>query len=122
MDPATSDVRAVDVTPSRDGDSPGLPDLLGRRPVDSRIGTVTADRAQGTRRKRDPARHTPFRPGVPDALDRIPPAAGSRRGCAASRPSASASWRETRTAEIHIRVALVNRFNAPGTADTVRAA
>ena len=32
MDPATSDIRAVEFTPSRDGDSPVLPDLLGQIP------------------------------------------------------------------------------------------
>lgn len=33
MDPATSDIRAVEFTPSRDGDSPVLPDLLGQIPA-----------------------------------------------------------------------------------------
>ncbi len=41
-------------------------------------------------------------------------------GCDASKHSASASWRETRTAEIHIRIALLNRFSALGTAEIVR--
>jgi len=34
MDPATSDIRAVEFTLSRDGDSPVLPDLLGQAPED----------------------------------------------------------------------------------------
>ncbi|SLN48576.1 Transposase DDE domain protein [Roseisalinus antarcticus] len=50
MDPATSDIRAVEFTPSRDGDSPVLPDLLGQIPESERIGTVTADGADDTRR------------------------------------------------------------------------
>lgn len=43
MDPATSDIRAVEFTPSRDGDSPVLPALLDQVPQDEPIGTVTAD-------------------------------------------------------------------------------
>ena len=34
MDTATSDIRAVEFTPSREGDSPVLPDLLGQIPED----------------------------------------------------------------------------------------
>ncbi len=45
MDTATSDIRAVEFTPSREGDSPVLPDLLGQIPEDEDIGTVTADGA-----------------------------------------------------------------------------
>jgi hypothetical protein len=43
MDTATSDIRAVEFTPSWEGDSPVLPDLLGQIPGDEDIGTVTAD-------------------------------------------------------------------------------
>ena len=50
MDAATSDIRAVKFTSSRDGDSPALPDLLGQVPEDESIGTVTADGAYDTRR------------------------------------------------------------------------
>ena len=50
MDAATSDIRAVEFTSSRDGDSPVLPDLLGQAPEDDEIGTVTADGAYDTRR------------------------------------------------------------------------
>jgi hypothetical protein len=50
MDTATSDIRAVEFTPSRDGDSPVLPDLLDQIPDDEDIGTVTADGAYDTRR------------------------------------------------------------------------
>lgn len=50
MDTATSDIRAVEFTPSRDGDSPILPELLGQIPEDEQIGSVTADGACDTRR------------------------------------------------------------------------
>lgn len=50
MDPATSDIRAVEFTPSRDGDSPVLPNLFAQIPADEPIGTVTADGAYYTRR------------------------------------------------------------------------
>jgi hypothetical protein len=50
MDTATSDIRAVEFTPSREGDSPVLPDLLGQIPDAEAIGTVTADGAYDTRR------------------------------------------------------------------------
>ena len=42
MDTATSDIRAVEFTPGRDGDSPLLPDLRGQIPEDEQIGIVTA--------------------------------------------------------------------------------
>ena len=47
MDAATSDIRAVEFTPSSDGDSPILPELLGQIPEGEKIGTVTADGAYG---------------------------------------------------------------------------
>ncbi len=50
MDTATSDIRAVEFTPSRDGDSPVLPELLGQVPEGEQFGTVTADGAYYTRR------------------------------------------------------------------------
>jgi hypothetical protein len=50
MDTATSDIRAVEFTPSSDGDSPVLPDLLDQIPDDEDIGTVTADGTYDTRR------------------------------------------------------------------------
>ena len=45
MDTATSDIRAVEFTPSREGDSPVLPELLDQIPDDEPLGTVTADGA-----------------------------------------------------------------------------
>lgn len=99
MDTATSDIRAVEFTPSREGDSPVLPDLLGQIPEDEDIGTVTADGAYDTRRchgaiiarggtaiipirkngrpwKEDcpaaRARNASLRPGVLETVDGIP--------------------------------------------------
>lgn len=50
MAPATSDIRAVEFTPSRYGDSPVLPGLLSQIPEGEQIGTVIADGACDTRR------------------------------------------------------------------------
>lgn len=50
MDTATSDIRTVAFTPSRERDSPVLPELLDQIPEDEEIGTVTADGACDTRR------------------------------------------------------------------------
>jgi hypothetical protein len=50
MDTASSDIRAVEFTPSRDGDSPVLPELLDPIPDGEEIGIVTADGANDTRR------------------------------------------------------------------------
>ena len=49
MDMATGDIRAVEFTSSREGDSPVLPDLLAQIPPDQAIGIVTADGAYDTR-------------------------------------------------------------------------
>ncbi len=50
MDTATGDIRGGESTSGREGDSPGLPDLLDQIPPDERIGTVTGDGASDTRR------------------------------------------------------------------------
>ena len=50
MDTATGDIRAVEFTSSREGDSPVLPDLLDQIPPEEQIGTVTGDGAFDTRR------------------------------------------------------------------------
>lgn len=50
MDTATGDIRAVEFTSSREGDSPVLLDLLDQIPPDEQIGTVTGDGAFDTRR------------------------------------------------------------------------
>lgn len=49
IDTATSDIRAVEFTPSSDGDSPVLPELE-QIPEGQEIDTVTADGAYDTRR------------------------------------------------------------------------
>ena len=49
MDTATFDIRAVEFTPSSDGDSPVLPELLDQIPEGEEIGTVTTDGAYDTR-------------------------------------------------------------------------
>ena len=50
MDAGTGDVRAVEFTSSRPGDSPLLPELLAQIPPEETIGTVTADGASDTDR------------------------------------------------------------------------
>ncbi len=50
MDAGTGDVRAVEFTSSRQGDSPMLPELLAQIPQDAQIETVPADGAYDTRR------------------------------------------------------------------------
>ena len=50
MDTATSDIRAVEFTPNREGDSLVLPDLLDQIQDDEDIGTVTMEGADDTRR------------------------------------------------------------------------
>ena len=157
MDPATSDIRAVEFTPSRDGDSPVLPNLLGQIPEGEPIGTVTADGAYDTRRcHKASSSATPSRSFRSERTDGCGRRTARLRGlgtkpCAqrdtTAGPSGSAGGYHVRsrieakmrglkalgeriaardpdrqTAEIHIRVALINRFNALGTAEIVRAA
>lgn len=50
MGTATSDIRAIECTPSGEGDSPVLPDLLGQILGNEDVGTVTAGGAYDTRR------------------------------------------------------------------------
>jgi hypothetical protein len=167
MDTATSDIRAVEFTPSSDGDSPVLPELMDQIPDGEEIGTVTADGAYdprrchtathcpamhvymherdrpaghrdhtdpqeraalegrlsvGNRQKRNPPRHTELWQGVLDALDRIPckkPEA-KMRCLKAFGERIAARDPDRQTAEIQIRVALMNRFAALRTAEIVR--
>lgn len=158
MDTATSDIRAVEFTPSSDGDSPVLPELLDQIPEGEEIGTVTADGAYDTRRCHTaiidhqataiiPIRRNgrPWKEDCPEAIARNE----TRR---ATRHYGRAFWKrwtgyhvrsrieakmrclkafgeritardpDRQTAEIQIRVALMNRFNALGTAEIVRVA
>ena len=158
MDIATSDIRAVEFTPSREGDSPVLPDLLGQIPEDEDIGTVTADGAYDTRRchgaviARGGTAIIPTRRNGRAWKEDCPAAKARNETLRATRHYGRAFWKrwtgyharsrveakmrclkafgeriaardpDLQTAEIHIRVALVNRFNALGTAHVVRVA
>jgi len=158
MDTATSDIRAVEFTPSSDGDSPVLPELRGQIPEGEEIGTETADGAYDTRRCHTAIidrRATPIIPirknGRPWKED-CPAARARNETLRATRHFGRAFWKrwtgyharsrieakmrclkafgeriaardpDRQTAEIQIRIALMNRFSALGTAETVRVA
>lgn len=170
MDTATSDVRAVEFTPSSDGDSPVLPELLDQIPDGEEIGTLTADGAYDTRRchtaiiGRQATAFGPsfgpvaVRPSLPIRKNGRPwkedcPAAIARNETLrANRHYGRAFWKrwtgyrvrsrieakmrclkafgeriaardpDRQTAEIQLRVALMKRFSALGTAEIVRMA
>jgi IS5 family transposase len=158
MDTAKSDIRAVEFTPSSDGDSPVLPDLLGQNPEGEQIGTVTADGAYDTHRchtaiigRQDttiiPIRKTgrAWKEDCPAAIARNETLRATRRyGRAfrkcwtgyhvrsrieakmrclkAFRERIAARHPDSQTAEILLRVAVINRFNALGTAEIIRVA
>ncbi|WP_343504176.1 IS5 family transposase [Alloyangia pacifica] len=158
MDPATSDIRAVEFTPSRDGDSPVLPELLDQVPQDEPIGTVTADGAYDTRRchtavlERDAVPIIPIRKNGRPWKDDGPAAKVRNETLRATRHYGRAFWKrwtgyhirsrieakmrcfkafgerfaardpDRQSAEVQIRIALMNRFNALGTAEIVRVA
>ncbi len=158
MDTATSDIRAVEFSPSREGDSPVLPDLLGQITEDEGIGTVTADGAYDTRRchsaviARGGTEIIPIRRNGRAWKEDCPAARARNETLRATRCCGRAFWKRwtryharsrveakmrclvafgeriaardpnRRSAEIHIRVALVDRFNALGTAEVVRRA
>lgn len=155
MGTATSDIRPVEFTSNREGDSPTLPALLHRIPEGAQIGSITADGAYDTRRCRTailehgakaiiPIRQNGrlWREDCPAAVARNAilhdvrqegRASWKRRNGYHVRSRAGATMRcikafgdriaardpDRRTAEIHIRVALMNRFSALGTADVV---
>jgi hypothetical protein len=158
MDPATSDIRAVEFTPSRDGDSPVLPDLLGQIPAGEQIGTVTADGAYDKRRchkaivDRQGTAIIPIRRNGRLWKDDCPAARVRNETLRATRHYGRGFWKrwtgyharsrieakmrclksfgerimardpDRQTAEIHIRIAIMNRFNALGTAEIIRVA
>ena len=145
MDTATSDIRAVEFTPSSDGDSPV-------------IGTVTADGAYDTRRchtaiiDRQATPIIPIRKNGRPWKEDCPAAIARNETLRATRHYGRAFWKrwtgyharsrieakmrclkafgeriaarhpDSQTAEIQIRVALINRFNALGTAEIVSVA
>ncbi len=156
MDTATSDIRAVEFTPSRDGDSPVLPDLLDQIPEDEPISTVTADGAYDTRRchtaiiERQATAIIPIRKNGRPWKEDGPAAVARNDILRATRHFGRAFWKrwtgyhlrsrieakmrcfkafgeriaardpDRQTAEVHIRIALMNRFSALGTAEIVR--
>ena len=158
MDTATSDIRAVEFTPGRDGDSPVLPDMLDQIPEDEEIGTVTADGAYDTRRchsailARGAVPIIPIRKNGRLWREDCPAAIARNETLRATRHYGRAFWKrwtgyharsrieakmrclksfgeriaardpDRQTAEIQIRIALMNRFNALGTAEIVRVA
>ena len=158
MDTATGDIRAVEVTPSREGDSPVLPDLLDQIPQDQPIGTVTADGAYDTRRchtaiiERGGTAIIPIRRNGRAWKEDGPAASARNEILRATQYFGRALWKrltgyharsraeakmgclksfgdrlmardpDRQTAEIHVRVALMNRFSALGQAEIVRVA
>ncbi len=163
MDPATSDIRAVD--------SPVLPDLLDQIPSDERVGTVTADGACDTRRchaaiiERQAIPIIPIRKNGRPCKEDCPASRARNETLRATRHDGRAFWKrwtgyharsrieadplmvckqttagqwmrclkafgerimargpDRQTAEIHIRIALMNRFNDLGTAEIARVA
>ena len=158
MDTATGDIRAVDFTPSREGDSPVLPDLLDQIPEDEQIGTVTGDGAFDTRRchtailERGGTAVIPIRRNGRLWKEDCPAAKARNDILRATQRFGRAIWKrwsgyharsriearmrclkafgekitsrdpDRQTAEIHIRIALMNRFNALGTAEVERVA
>ena len=158
MDTATSDIRAVEFTPSSDGDSPVLPELLDQIPGGEEIGTVTADGAYDTRRchtaiiDRQATAIIPIRKNGRPWKEDCPAAIARNETLRATRQYGRAFWKrwtgyhvrsrieakmrclkafgerisardpDRQTAEIHIRIALMNHFSALGTAEIVRVA
>ncbi|MBB3713859.1 IS5 family transposase [Limimaricola variabilis] len=158
MDTATSDIRAVEFTPSRDGDSPVLPDLLEQIPDGEPIGSVTADGAYDTRRchtaiiERQATAIIPIRKSGRPWKEDGPAAVARNDILRATRHFGRAFWKrwtghhlrshvearmrclkafgeriasrdpDRQTAEVHIHIALMNRFSALGTAEIVRVA
>ena len=158
MDAATSDIRPVEFTPSSDGDSPVLPELLDQIPCGEEIGSVTADGAYDTHRchtaiiDRHATAIIPTRKNGRLWKEDCLAAKARNETLRATRHYGRAFWKrwtgyharsrieakmrclkafgeriaarhpDSQTAEIQIRVALINRFNALGTAEIVRIA
>jgi hypothetical protein len=155
MDTTTSDIHAVELTPSRDGESPIMPELLRQIPEDEQICTVTADGAYDTRRCHTAIIDRQATPIIPIRKNGRPwkedctaaicrnetPRATRHYGRAfwkrwtgyhaGSRIEAKMRCRKAfgeriaakdpdrQPAEIQIRIAPINRFNALGTAEIV---
>ena len=153
MDAGTGDVRAVEFTSSRQGDSPLLPDLLAQIPPEEAIGTVTADGAYDTRRCHDAIIDRgaeaviPIRRNGRAWKEDCPAATARNEILRATRHLGRALWKKwagyhvrsrveaqmnclklfserimsrdpnRQTAEIQIRIAIMNRFSALGRAE-----
>src|SRR5690606_17962357 len=158
MDTATGDIRAVEFTSSREGDSPVLPDLLNQIPEDEQIGTVTGDGAFDTRRchtailDRGGTAIIPIRRTGRLWKEDCPAARARNEILRATQRLGRAIWKrwsgyhvrsriearmrclkafgerissrdpDRQTAEIHIRIALMNPFTALGSAQIKRVA
>lgn len=158
MDAATGDIRAVEFTSSREGDSPVLPDLLAHIPSDEAIGTVKADGAYDTRTchsavaERGGTAIIPIRKNGRPWKEDGPAARARNENLRATRYFGRALWKrltgyharsrieaqmlrlkafgeriasrdpDRQTAEIHTRIALMNRFSALGRAEITRIA
>jgi len=153
MDTATGDIRALEFTSSRQGDSPILPELLSQIPTGEDIETVTADGAYDTRRCHTAILERGAEPIIPirrngRAWKPDCPAAISRNDILeATRRLGRSIWKkwvgyharsrveaqmnrlkligdrimsrdpDRQTAEIQIRIAIMNRCSALGRAD-----
>ncbi|KAF0675242.1 IS5 family transposase [Profundibacterium mesophilum] len=153
MDAGTGDVRAVEFTSSRQGDSPLLPELLGQIPPEETIGMVTADGAYDTRRchgaiiDRGADAVIPIRRNGRAWKEDCPAAAARNEILRATRRLGRTLWKkwtgyhvrsrvearmnclklfgerimsrdpDRQTAEIQIRIAIMNRFSALGRAE-----
>jgi len=153
LDTQTGDVRAVEFTSSRQGDSPLLPELLSQIPEGEEITTVTADGAYDTRRchaaiiERGADAVIPIRRNGRTWKEDCPAAVARNETLRATRHLGRALWKrwagyhvrsrvearmnclkafgerimsrdpDRQTAEIQIRIAIMNRFNAIGTAE-----
>jgi hypothetical protein len=158
MDTATGDVCGVEFTPSQQGDSPVLPDLLAQIPADQPTSTVTADGAYDTRTchgaiaDRGATAIIPIRRNGRAWKEDCAAATARNEILRASRHFGRAFWKrwtgyharsrveakmrglkafgeriasrdpDRQAAEIHTRIALMNRFSALGTAEIVRPA
>ena len=153
MDAGTGDVRAVEFTSSRQGDSPLLPNLLTQIPSEETIGTVTADGAYDTRRchgaiiDRGAEAVIPIRRTRRAWKEDCPAAIARNEILRATRRLGRTLWKtwsgyhvrsrvearmnclklfgerimsrdpDRQTAEIQIRIAIMNRFSALGWAE-----
>ena len=153
MDTQTGDVRAVEFTSSRPGDSPLLPELLAQVPEGEEIATATADGAYDTRRchaaviERGANAVIPIRRNGRAWKEDCPAAVARNEILRATRHLGRALWKkwagyhvrsrvearmnclklfserimsrdpDRQTAEIQVRIAIMNRFNALGTAE-----